>query len=752
MHKSPPFSRSVCRDTIATPSATTPEASASATPPADPILSIIAENDRRNAAIRARFNPITGEGSIGERVRVEIADFSLPVQYLPKQMLNVPLVRQIIEAGSIQAWYKSIANTPFSEEEKHKVTEQLVRIRCRYDFPFWAALFAFIKAKGGGEDIRFRLNRPQRRLIARLEAMRLAGRPIRLVLLKARQWGGSTAIQIYMAWLQLIHRVGLNSLIVGHVKDASNEVKDMFDRLINAYPISMLYRLGETYNENEPKRVGVGNSGNIHRIPQRNCKIKIGTAEKPDSARGGDYNLVHCTEVGLWKKTDGKTPEQIIRSACSGILLKPYTMIVYESTANGTGNFYHKEYLAAKLHRSQFEAMFVAWYEIEQYTLPITHSTLPPSVTALNKATASKASASGPSPALIAFATWLYNNRHSENVASDREQPGSYLWYLWQQGATLEAINWYIQERSKYTSHADMASEYPSNDIEAFTFSGRHVFANEDVEQFRADCKPPKWIGDIYGRADEGEEALQGLRFRREQNGRLYMWQDVETDEEVEVTDRYLVIVDVCKGHTEKADFADILVIDRLYMIDAEPPTVVAEWHGHIDMDKLAWKAAQIAAYYNNALLVIESNTLETNNTKGEAEYILTLIHDAYGDQLYARKQSAEDIREGLPRKYGYHTNALTKKVIIHNLKAIIREHLYVEREEECLDEYLTYIETEKGAFEAMEGYHDDRLMTRAIGLQICFHEMELPTIIHRPKSNSPSSRRHRKAVSAATI
>ena len=690
------------------------------------VSAILAENERRNAAIRAKFNPITGEGSIGEREKIEISDFPIPVQYIPKPMLRVPLVKQIVAAGSVEAFFEELTDgeQEYTDEERQKIIEQFVRIRCRFDFAFWAALYVFIKQKGGGDDIHFRLNRPQRKLIARFEAMRLKGKPIRLILLKARQWGGSTATQIYMAWLQLIHKVGLNSLIVGHVKDASNEVKDMFDRMIKEYPISMLYKLGESYNENEPKLVGVGNSGNIHRIPQRNCKIKIGTAEKPDSARGGDYNLVHCTEVGLWKKTDGKTPEQIVRSACSGILLKPYTMIVYESTANGTGNFFHKEYLAAKLRRSQFEAMFVAWYEIEQYALPITKDSVPGGCPV------------GMSP-VAAFALWLYNNRNNEAAASDREQPGTYLWSLWKQGATLEAINWYIQERSKYTSHADMASEYPSNDIEAFTFSGRRVFANEDVEQFRAACRPPKYIGEIYGRADEGEDALKNLRFKKEQNGRLFMWQDVEKDEEEEILDRYLVVVDVCKGQTEKADFADILVIDRLYMMDGEPPTVVAEWHGHIDMDKLAWKACQIAAYYNNALLVIESNTLETNNTKGEAEYILTLIHDVYGDQLYARKQSAEDIREGLPRKYGYHTNTLTKKVVIHNLKAIVREHLYVEREEACLDEYLTYIETEKGGFEAMEGYHDDRLMTRAIGMQICYHEMDIPSIIKKPRSTS---------------
>ena len=695
------------------------------------IKEILVENRRRLDVVYSKFNPITGEGSIGKRKKIEISDFSIPVQYIPISMISVPLVKQLVKAGSIEAFLEELG-VEYTDEDKQKVIEQFVRIRCKHDFAFWAALYVFIKKKGGGEDCHFRLNRAQRKLILNFENMRKKGKPIRLILLKARQWGGSTATQIYMAWLQLVHCVGLNSLIVGHVKDASNEVKDMFDRMIKEYPISMLYELGEQYNDKEPKLVGVGNSGNIHRIPQRKCKIKIGTAEKPDSARGGDYNLVHLTEVGLWKKTDGKSPTQIVRSACSGVLYKPYTMIVYESTANGTGNFFHKEYVAAKKKKSQFMALFIAWFEIEQYM-----NAFGGDVEDIFKSEE-------------VFATWLYNNRNNPDVSSDREEPGTYLWRLWKMGASLQAIYWYIIERRTHDSHADMASEFPSDDIEAFAFSGRKVFNSEDVERLRDTCKPPKWKGEIYGRADEGEEALENLRFKQEQNGRLNMWQDVERDDgDEEVTDRYLVIVDVCKGQTKKADFADILVLDRIYMIDAELPTVVAEWHGHIDMDKLAWKAVQIAEYYNHALLVIESNTLETNNTKGEAEYILTLIHDVYGEQLYARKQSAEDIRENAPRKYGYHTNTLTKKVVIHNLKTIIRERLYVEREEECIEEYLTYIENEKGGFEAMEGYHDDRLITRAIGLQICYHEMEIPRIIKR---STTCRTRRKKTVTAATI
>ena len=294
-----------------------------------------------------------------------------------------------------------------------------------------------------------------------------------------------------------------------------------------------------------------------------------------------------------------------------------------------------------------------------------------------------------------------------------------------------------------------MASEYPSNDIEAFTFSGTHVFKNEDIEQFRSACKPPKMIGEIYGREDTGKKAFEKLRFKPERDGRLWIWQDVEYDEDEVVLYRYLVTVDVCKGHTKRADYAVICVFDRLYMIDCEKPTVVAQWYGHIDMDLLAWKAAQIAEYYDHALLVIESNTLETNNTKGDAEYILNLIRDEY-DNLYARKQSAEEVKEKAPLKYGFHTNVSTKPGIINNLKTAVREHLYVERDERCLNEYATYIETEKGGFEAMEGYHDDLLMSRAIGLFICFREMPTPVVKPRPKATK--SRRHRKAVSAATI
>lgn len=276
------------------------------------IRDILEENSRRNELKYAKFNPVTGEGAILDRVKFELSDFSIPVQYIPQTMMSVPLVKQLKKAGSIRKFLTDGLRVEYNDADKEKVVEKFIRIRFKHDFCFWAYTCVYIKQKGEGSgDVNFKLNNPQKKIVLRFEKKRLAGKPIRLILLKARQWGGSTVTQIYMAWLQLVHKVGLNSFIVGHLKDTSIEVKDMFDRMIKAYPMKLLYEFGEAYEENAPKMVGVGNSGNIHRIPQRNCKIKIGTAEKPDSARGGDYNLVHCTEVGLWKKQRARLPKTL---------------------------------------------------------------------------------------------------------------------------------------------------------------------------------------------------------------------------------------------------------------------------------------------------------------------------------------------------------------------------------------------------------------------------------------------------------
>jgi hypothetical protein len=697
------------------------------------IAALLAENDRRNEIMFAKFDPVTGEGSIGKRVRVSIADFAIPVQWLPVEMMDIPLVKKLVKTGSIDKFLSSVMHVEPNDDDFIKVSRTLIRLRYKHDFPFWTATLVYIHNKDAGKDVLFRLWYPQRILVSRFEAKRKAGLPIRLILLKARQWGGSTTVQLYMAWLQFFHKKGLNSLIIAHQGTASDEIKDMFDLMIKKHPVEFLHKLGEVYSENEPKLVGVGKSGSTYRVPQRDCKIKVGTAERPNGCRGGAYSLVHLSEVGLWKKTEGKSPEDIVRSACSGILARPYTMIVMESTADGVGTYFDAEYTAAAdpTVKSQFEALFISWFQIEHYSRPFDSA-----------------------EELRAFAKWLWENRNNAYTPSNREESGRYLWSLWEKGATLEAIHWYIYERAGKNDFAVMAAEFPSDDVEAFVHAGTMVFDKYLVKQFEPYCRKPKFVGEVYADADEGEEALSNLRFREDRQGLLSIWAMPEKFDDYEVTDRYLTVVDV-GGRSNKADWSVIVVFDRLSMIDgSEPPSVVAQWYGHCDIDRLAWRAAQIAAFYNDSLLVIESNTLETHDKERQVEggdqsqYILNQISDIYPN-LYARKQSEDEIREGAPRKYGFHTNVATKPMIISTLVKVIRERLYIERDKRCLDEYDTYERKPNGAYGAIVGKHDDLLMTRAIGLHICYREMEMPEFV--PITNR-TLRKDRSPVSEASI
>ena len=697
------------------------------------IAALLAENDRRNEIMFAKFDPVTGEGSIGKRVRVSIADFAIPVQWLPVEMMDIPLVKKLVKAGSIDKFLSSVMHVEPNDDDFIKVSRTLIRLRYKHDFPFWTATLVYIHNKDAGKDVLFRLWYPQRILVSRFEAKRKAELPIRLILLKARQWGGSTTVQLYMAWLQFFHKKGLNSLIIAHQGTASDEIKDMFDLMIKKHPVEFLHKLGEVYSENEPKLVGVGKSGSTYRVPQRDCKIKVGTAERPNGCRGGAYSLVHLSEVGLWKKTEGKSPEDIVRSACSGILARPYTMIVKERTADGVGTYFDAEYTAAAdpTVKSQFEALFISWFQIEHYSRPFDSA-----------------------EELRAFAKWLWENRNNAYTPSNREESGRYLWSLWEKGATLEAIHWYIYERAGKNDFAVMAAEFPSDDVEAFVHAGTMVFDKYLVKQFEPYCRKPKFVGEVYADADEGEEALSNLRFREDRQGLLSIWAMPEKFDDYEVTDRYLTVVDV-GGRSNKADWSVIVVFDRLSMIDgSEPPSVVAQWYGHCDIDRLAWRAAQIAAFYNDSLLVIESNTLETHDKERQVEggdqsqYILNQISDIYPN-LYARKQSEDEIREGAPRKYGFHTNVATKPMIISTLVKVIRERLYIERDKRCLDEYDTYERKPNGAYGAIVGKHDDLLMTRAIGLHICYREMEMPEFV--PITNR-TLRKDRSPVSEASI
>jgi hypothetical protein len=693
------------------------------------VSEILAENAKRMKALRADFDPITGENAPGKRFLLAIPDFPIPLQFAPNEMYDIPLVKSIVKAGSIKKYLKTTSDFEGCSDapEIDDIIRELFCLRFGHDFAFWAYYEIRIEDKETGEMVPFKLNHPQILVLNKCEELRKAGEPIDLIICKARQWGGSTFCIFYQEWIGLYCATKHSFAVCAQTKSVAGNITKMLMRAMETYDAwSLRLPVNEKLEIVKDSTSGEYVIRDSHGNQVTRSTIRIGSVENPDALRGYSGEGAHHSEVGVWKDTPEKRPADLIRSIEGGILHRPNAMKVKESTPKGAGNFFHAEYMRAKNGKSSATPLFIAWWQIPHDTLPIKD--------------------------YEEFIIWLYSHKDEDFPNENWLDSGKYYWHLWELGATLEGINWYRHARKGVDDFADMASEAPSDDIEAFQFSGTKVFSLESIEELRKGCCPPKWKGELYGKDSKGADALEEIEFDCITNGRLWVW--AKPDTSIAMTNRYLVAVDV-GGRSKKADWSVIRVFDRFAMQKefGGKPVLVAEQRYHTDHDLLAYDAARIAKWYNNALLVIESNTLETRDQERDTdgnmtEYILDTIADIY-DNLYARKASAEQIKQGVPKRWGFHTNTSTKPQIIGNLIGCIRDQLWVERSDYCCTELALYQKNEKGQFSAPpgEGMHDDVVMCTAIALWICYCDMELPVIIkkkeHKKRTLDSNSASH---------
>lgn len=636
------------------------------------------------------YNPYTGEGSPTPRVKVSIVNErkELVELWLPEEMIKEePLVARIFESDTLEAALQRNGILAPRKEHYMEFWRWFNKLRFIYDFEFWCAATVKIQDKRTKKDIPFRPNKPQRRLLAELEKMRLAGIPIRIIIVKARQWGGSTLIQMYMAWLQLILLTGWHSVIVTDVENQARRIRGMYTKMAENYPVEFGSVKMDPYEGSPKSRI----------IEQRDCVITIGSMQKPENLRTFDIAMAHLSEVGLWKETMGKKPEDVMQSVIGSISSDPMTLVALESTAKGVGNFFHKRWLDAKNGVSGYFPLFVPWFGIENY-----------------------------------------QKKLSETYAEFIGKMDSYDWFLWSLGATLEGINWYKEhKRRERLDDWRMQSEFPSTAEEAFQSTGRRCFAPQHVAKSRRNNRPPIFIGEIFADSDRGETCTKNMRFEKTADGCLWVWAMPDNAEIIK--NRYLVSVDI-GGRWSGADYSVIRVFDRYWRMEGGVDEAVATWKGHMDQDLLAWKMVQIATLYGNAEIVIETNSLRTEKADTDGDHFFTVLDEIaeFYDNLYCRE--VIDTAGGpVTKKYGFHTNTKSKQLAIDTLSADIRDDSYVEYDSRVCDEEDSYEVKTNGTLGAVDGAHDDMVMATAIGRYVS-STMPVPEIIKT--NNTKKTRR----------
>lgn len=219
------------------------------------------------------------------------------------------------------------------------------------DFEIFCRSLVTIAPKEKARDprpTRLNWNPPQRRYCL--------SRTSRDVILKARQQGFSTVELARDVW-KFLQR-GERVLVICQT-DKDNTYLRMFTDGVNRM-FAGLQRAGIKLD------FGVNALGSWS-LPDRDSFLRITEAGASEAAavkkgRGGTYSRLHSTECGFYE-----FPEAALNASLEGVPNLPNTEIVFESTANGSGTWFHQFWLAALNGESGYAPHFFPWYEHPDY-------------------------------------------------------------------------------------------------------------------------------------------------------------------------------------------------------------------------------------------------------------------------------------------------------------------------------------------------------------------------------------------------
>ena len=520
------------------------------------------------------------------------------------------------------------------------------------------------------------LNWEQRALVENVIKDLKAGRPIRYIVLKARQMGISTIIEALCYWWTSTHRY-VTSVIIAHEKNAVSALYKMFRRYYEySHPYFKPDRKYNTKNElvfdvSDEIKKECDEQG----VPSPGLQSEIKTMVAADGkGRADNINFFHGSETAFWDDS-----ADIVSSALQAVPMSPESFVFLESTANGIGGYFYDEWQLAKRGESQFVPLFFPWHQHYKYELPATDES-------------------------------IGDLDEEEQVLYELFEENGYPRESWARKIAF-------RRRKKLEFRTDpkkFYQEYPATPEEAFLASGRPVFDTRMLQKMeklaldKASIFPYK-CGEIIKNPDSMSQDKYIFREIRRVGefdpSPLRLWWLPEPGK------KYVIGVDVSEGieiESSKGKEADYSVID---VMEVESRKTAARWRGYIDPDLLGNVVFSIGKFYNDALVGIEVN----NHGIATAA---NLKNNFYRN-LYMRETSEDEQFQVRTTKFGWRTDKKTKPIMISELQRAIREGDIIDLDIVFIREAMSYVKRDDGSMAAQEGQHDDTVMAKAITLQM---------------------------------
>jgi hypothetical protein len=283
------------------------------------------------------------------------------------------------------------------------VSVAAVRERLQTDTPFWAGGVTRDPETGlwlrpGPDDFQgcAKVVNKARRLVplvghpwqlefdAKLEEQRAAGRPMRAIILKARQLGFSTWVQAKICQRLTMFMYQQATVVAQDVDTAGklfNMTTTMHAHLPSEAELGLGFNIkpqitGSSFSPNGRKFVSFGEASRKLREAGRGGEsvLDIDTAQSAEAGSGGTRNLVHLSEVAKWPDFATQGTKSKMVSMLNSVPFEPETLVVLESTAYGLNHFYRRWISAVagdadELTGESYIPIFVPWWRDPAYTV-----------------------------------------------------------------------------------------------------------------------------------------------------------------------------------------------------------------------------------------------------------------------------------------------------------------------------------------------------------------------------------------------
>lgn len=550
--------------------------------------------------------------------------------------------------------------------------------------------YLYIRTKNA-EIVPLHLNAPQKKLYDALAAQARAGKPLRAIVLKARQMGFSTLTEA-LIFKRTATRRAVRSGIVAHRDDSSNNLFNMSKRFYENLPPALqplckasnarelvfgtpgragsAGRMGGANRTGASGRTGGAGASDKTRAPDRagslgeactsvlaggaglGSSIKVMTAGGPGIGRSETFQNLHLSEYAFWPGDK----EATLAGLLNAVPEAPDTMVIIESTANGFDAF-KRRWDDAVAGKSGFVPVFCAWWELDEYRRT-------------------------PEPGFV-------------RTAAEEALAGLYglddAQLAWRRSCIRDVCGGDVEL---------FHQEYPSCPEEAFLSTGACIFDKTALTARLAALPAP----------------VRRVRFTYAERGDMLTLTGVEDDPRGPVLvyrapepgKPYVI------GGDTAGDGSDWFTGQVLDNTTGEQAAVLRQ---RFDEDEYARQMMCLGYWYNTALLGIEVNfstfPVKECTRLGYPRQYQREVQDSYTGRLQQR--------------FGFRTDQKSRPAAIAQLVRYAREHPEGLCDAETLREMLVFVKNERGRPEAMRGEHDDLVMALAIAHACRAQQSALP-------------------------